>query len=195
MHITGVRRALAALALVTALALAGCAAPSADPAPSAPAAAVAVTDAWVKAAEGGMTAAFATITNDGDADVSLVGVSTEAASMVQLHETVADADGNTSMQEKAGGFRIPAGDARLLEPGGDHIMLMGLTGPLQPGDEVELVLVFDDGAERTVRAPVKEFVGAKEEYSHGADTAGGGAHDGMSGEHDAPGDGHGGHAE
>ena len=52
----------------------------------------------------------------------------------------------------------------LLEPGGDHIMLMDLAEPLLPGDEVELTLLFEDGTEHPYTATVKDFTGAQEHY-------------------------------
>src|SRR5690625_7218527 len=69
-----------------------------------------------------------------------------------------------SMEEKEGGFPIPAGDELVLDPGGDHIMLMSLPAALQPGDEVELVLQFADGTEQPIAATVKDFACANEEY-------------------------------
>jgi hypothetical protein len=150
-----------------------------------------VVDPWVKAAEEGMTSAFATITNTGETEVVLVSVTTPASEVVELHQTSTDGSGGMSMEEKEGGFPIPPGEELLLEPGGDHIMLMDLAEPLLPGDEVELVLVLDDGTEHPVTATVKDFAGAQEEYGGVEDEhAGHGDH----GDHDAS-DGGGEHAE
>lgn len=132
--------------------------PTADDAP------VTVTDPWVKAAEDGMTSAFGIITNTTDTDLTLVSVTTPASEEVELHQTSSDGSGGMSMEEKEGGFPIPAGDELVLDPGGDHIMLMSLTAALQPGDEVELVLQFADGTEQPITATVKDFAGANEEY-------------------------------
>ena len=81
-----------------------------------------------------------------------------------------------------GGFPIPAGGELLLEPGGDHIMLMCLTAPLLPGDEVELVLQFEGGTEHPMTANVKDFAGAQENYGGMEEPSDGG------GEHGAEGD-------
>lgn len=125
---------------------------------------VTVTDPWVKAAEDGMTSMFGTITNNSGEALTLVGGTTEAASAVELHQTASDGSGGMSMEQKEGGFPIPAGGELLLEPGGDHIMLMGLTAPVLPGDQVEVVLQFEDGTEHQVTATVKDFAGAQENY-------------------------------
>jgi len=154
---------------------------------------LALVDPWVKAAEEGMTSAFGTLANDTGRDLQLIAASTPSAGMVELHETASDGSGGMSMQEKEGGFPVPDGGELVLAPGGDHLMLMDLPAPLQPGDEVELTLQCEDGTELTVTATVKDFAGAQEHYEpegsagSGASDAGG-AHDG----HDAH-DGHAGH--
>lgn len=97
---------------------------------------VTVEDAWIKAAEGGMTGAFGTLVNGGDDDVTVVSATSPAAERVELHETAAGASGEMVMREKDGGFTVPAGAELVLEPGGDHLMLMGLQGPVPAGGTV-----------------------------------------------------------
>jgi copper(I)-binding protein len=132
------------------------------------AAAVGVTDAWVKAipADEEMTAAFGVLTNESDEDVTLVSATTPAAGMVELHEVVMK-DGEMVMQPKEGGITVPANGTSTLEPGGDHIMLMDVTDPIEPGDVVELELEFSDGNTLTMQATAKEFSGAEEDYQSG----------------------------
>lgn len=135
------------------------------------AAAVSVTDPWVKATDEDMSAAFGVLVNEGDSDVTLVGATYEGAGqsevMVELHETVQNDDGSMAMQAKDGGFVIPAGGEHLLEPGGDHIMLMALTAPLEAGDAGTIVLEFADGSTSEVEATIKPFDGADEQYQDG----------------------------
>ena len=151
-----------------------------------------LVDPWVKAAEEGMTSAFGTLTNATGRALQLISASTPSAGMVELHETMGDGSGGMSMQEKEGGFPIPDGGELVLEPGGDHLMLMDLSAPLRPGDEVELTLQCEDGTELVVTATVKDFAGAQEHYEPEG-SAGSGASDGG-GEHDGhDADGHGGH--
>ncbi|GAA1667198.1 copper chaperone PCu(A)C [Microbacterium lacus] len=163
------RTPLAALAATAALllALTGCAGtataePSATTAPEADS--ITVEDAWVKTAEEGMSAAFGTIENTGDTDVVIVGASTAASPMIELHETVEDDSGAMVMRQKEGGFVIPAGDHLHLEPGGNHIMLMGLADPIVAGDEVTFTLEFEDGSTLEFTAPGKDYEGANETY-------------------------------
>lgn len=125
---------------------------------------VVVKDAWVKAVKSGMTGAFGEITNNSDADVTVVSATSDAAKMVELHEVVDDGSGTMVMQPKKGGFPIPAGETYTLEPGADHIMFMDVTKALKPGDTVSLTLKLDNGDTVKFDAPVKPFTGAQENY-------------------------------
>lgn len=157
---------VAALLAVSMLALSGCAAESA-PAEirSAPAGeVVTIEDAWVKSADEGMSAAFGTLENSGDTDVTVVSVTSEASSMLELHETVENEAGEMVMREIEGGFIIPAGGDFELEPGANHIMLMDLASPLQAGDEATFTLTFSDDSTYEFTAPVKDYSGANENY-------------------------------
>ncbi|MGC4746739.1 copper chaperone PCu(A)C [Micromonospora sp. DT201] len=148
--------------------------PSAAPSPSAVASAGATTgvvgirDPWVKAADKGMTAAFGTLVNDADTDVTITGASTEVSPM-ELHE-MAMKDGKMVMQAKPGGIVIKAKSTHVLEPGGDHLMLMEVKQPVRAGDELTFTLTFTDGRTQTFSAVAKPFTGAQESYApgHGA---------------------------
>ena len=122
-----------------------------------------VSDAWVKASEGPMTGAFGLISNAGDTDVVVVSASTSASPMTELHEVVM-IDGEMKMQQKEGGFVVPAGGEHVLEPGNDHVMVMNMTEPIEPGDDVEITLTFDDGTELSYIAQAREAEVGDEEY-------------------------------
>lgn len=157
-----------ALLAAATLALAGCASTTPEASAAVPAGdAVSITDGWVKSAESGMSAAFGELVNDGDADATVVSVTTEASSMLELHETVENEAGEMVMREIEGGFVIPAGGSLALEPGGNHIMLMDLAAPLVAGDEVTFTLTFDDDSTYEFSAPVKDYSGANETYEDG----------------------------
>lgn len=139
------------------------AAPVAAAADGAP---VAVSDAWVRATAGtddpSMTGAFMALDNEGDEDLTLTGASSPVAKMTEIHE-MAMVDGSMVMRKIEGGLEIEAGFGQVLMPGGNHVMLMGLTEELAPGDEVELTLEFSDGSTEELTVPVKEFT---EEEGH-----------------------------
>ena len=161
--------------VVLLLALAGCgtappaAAPTTPPAPTtSSAAALTVRDPWVKTAETGTTAAFGILVNSSGEELVVVSGSSTTATKTELHE-IATVDGKMQMRPKEGGFVIPAGGTHELEPGGDHIMLLDITTPLKPGDQVTITLALDDGRTTTFTAVGKDFAGGNESYNPGMD--------------------------
>lgn len=163
-----------AMIALSLLALTGCTAPTAATPTDTPAAdALRIDDAWVKSADEGMSAAFGTLVNESDEDVTVTAVSSAASPMIELHETVENDAGEMVMREIAGGFVVPAGGRLTLEPGGDHIMMMDLAAPLRAGDEVSFTMTMSDDSTVEFTAPVKDYSGANENYD------GGDEHDGM----------------
>lgn len=150
------------------LLLTGCAAgaPAASPA-SAAAPQIIVEQPWVRTTEGAtnaaMSAAFMSLANPGDADVTLVKASSDVAGMTQIHEMVGGGDGMVMQEAKAGAV-VPAGSHLHLKPGGYHIMLMMLKRPLAIGEEVTITLTFSTGQTATVTAPVKKFTEEEDHY-------------------------------
>lgn len=63
--------------------------------------------------------------------------------------------GNMTMQE-VDSIDLPAGEAVVFEPGGYHVMLLGLASPLEVGDTFDLTLMFESGASETVTVEVRE---------------------------------------
>lgn len=162
----------AASALTLALGTAACAtddsADATDTTTTAEAAAdsgpVTFSDGWAKATDTEMSGVFGVIANPGDEDVHLTGVSAEIDGSHELHESV-PGGGGMSMQEKEDGFVIPAGGELLLQPGGDHIMLMGLEDPITTGQQISVTLEFADGAEQEITVSARDFEGAEENYA------------------------------
>lgn len=105
-----------------------------------------VQDARLYLAFGAATsgAAFMAIHNPGGPDDRLLGVASPAARTVALHGSE-EADGVVRMTPVEGGLPLPADGSVELAPGGLHVMLMGLEGPLAPGDAVPLTLLFESG--------------------------------------------------
>lgn len=150
-------------ALLVGVLLAGCAGTTQ---PATEADGVHVEDAWVKAADHGMTAAFAHLNNDADREARITAARTGAAARVELHEVVRDGGAQT-MRPKNGGIPLPAHSDTTLAPGSDHLMLMDLAAPLMPGSDIEIVATFADGSTLPIIAQVREFPGADEHYGGG----------------------------
>ncbi len=117
---------------------------------------ITVEDPWI--AEAPPTAmalaSFMTLENGDDADRKLVRAEAPGFDRVELHRSV-EVDGVHQMKRQDA-IRIPANGSATLEPGGYHVMLIGVQEPMSAGDEVPLTLVFDEGEEITVTVPVKK---------------------------------------
>ncbi len=127
---------------------------------------VTFTEGFVKAkpAEKDMTGIFGIFTNNSDEDINVVGFTSNLdVPTHELHEVV---DG--VMQMKPDGFVLPAGEEYELKPGGDHMMLMDYTEPIEAGDTIDIVLEFGDGSTQEVKdLPVRTIASGEESY--GAD--------------------------
>lgn len=123
--------------------------------PAAAGSPVTVTDPYVRAVPPGQpnSAAFMVLTNVGSADRALVAAASPAAKVVELH-THQMVDGMMQMRQIER-IDLPAGASVELKPGGLHVMLIDLTGPLAPGAEVPLTLTLDDGSSLALTAPVR----------------------------------------
>ena len=177
---------LAALLLATGLALAACSsgdgAGSSSPSPSMSDSMASVgadqpegasatvgdydlTGFWVKESSLDMSAGFGTITNNSTEDDALIGATAQGVPQVELHQTVDNVMGQVDS------FPIAAGGTLVLSPGGNHLMFIGLTQPLQVGATVDIALQFESGRTATITAPIEPFSG---DDGHGDDGHGGG---------------------
>ena len=102
----------------------------------------------------GTAAAFMVIKNGGAEEDVLLGGETEVAQVVEVHE-MADVDGVMQMRPLTDGLAIPAGGEVALDPGGYHIMLMGLTEDLTNGKTYDLTLHFEKAGDVTVPVTVR----------------------------------------
>jgi periplasmic copper chaperone A len=96
---------------------------------------------------------YVTIENKGSADDRLIGVTSEAAQLVQLHEMKMDGE-MMKMGEVPGGIPVAAGETVALTPGGFHIMFMGVGTPFAEGECVEVTLQFETAGEVPVVLPI-----------------------------------------
>jgi len=109
---------------------------------------------------------FTTITNGGKANDRLLDASSPAAARVELHDMTMDG-GVMRMRPVVGGLAVPAGGALALQPGGQHLMLMGLKAPLELGALVPVTLRFERAGTVTVQLKVEAVT-----YGAGGDHAG-----------------------
>lgn len=131
-----------------------------------------VMDPWVRTTTTDVSAAYMTIESKGAAD-SLVAASSPIAGMVQLHEVITEGS-SSKMQEKPGGFPVPANGTLELKPGGYHIMLMNLKSQPKEGETVQLELTFEKAGKLSITAPVKAASGQTPnmDHNHGSGMSG-----------------------
>lgn len=129
-------------------------------------AAVEATDPWCRPTPNGMDMTACYVTLEASVDDRLTSVISPRAARAELH-AVSTEGGVMSMSEMPDGLALPAGQAVALAPGGDHLMLMGVTVPLAEGDRVPLALTFQSGAQIALEAPVRvEAPGASDHAAH-----------------------------
>lgn len=123
--------------------------------------AVQVSGAWARAARlddatsGANSAVYLVLSNSSDTPDRLLKASSSVAKAVEIHQIVLEGD-MMQMQLVTDGLETPAHGQVVFEPGGPHIMLIGLTRDLKPGDTVPLTLHFERGGTLTVDAEVRQ---------------------------------------
>lgn len=120
---------------------------------------ITVSDAYVPQPAGDVAAAYMTITNNGGVTDTLVGVQTEASRLAEVHETTMD--GATVSMRAVESLDIPAGEMIALEPGRFHVMLVEPIAPIEVGDQVLLVLTFQEAGNVEVLADVVASGGSR----------------------------------
>lgn len=112
-----------------------------------------IEDAYLRSAHPLTGAAFMALENHREVPCTLNAVASDVAERIELHTHEEDA-GVMRMRRLEDGIAIPPGEMVLLDRGGDHVMLLGLTRPLNDGDVVRLELDFGDCGTEHVEAVV-----------------------------------------
>lgn len=114
---------------------------------------VEVSDGWVRQAVKGQsgTGGFMTLTSR--VPVTLVGFRSPVSASAELHEM--SMQGDVMRMRAIDALPLPAGQPVALQPGGHHLMLMGLKRPLSVGDHLLLTLKLRDEKGRLVQQRVR----------------------------------------
>ncbi len=117
---------------------------------------VTVDDPWGRPSPSSAeNAAFYMTLVGGTETDTLTGASSAACMMTEVHETTMK-DGQMSMAPVDGGVVVRPGETVVLEPGGLHVMCMGIVEPLTAGDTVEVELSFASGETTTITAEIRD---------------------------------------
>ena len=110
---------------------------------------------WSRPTAAGMSmgVAYLSITNNGTLTEVLTGASSPAADAVQFHQTTIS-DGMARMRPLTE-LSIAPGATVKVEPGGIHLMLVGLKAPLESGKSVPLTLEFRHAGRITVQLAIE----------------------------------------
>jgi periplasmic copper chaperone A len=125
---------------------------------------IAIRDAWVRATPPSVvtSAAYATIENTSDGEMTLIAVTVAQAQRAELHTmgaaaTTRDTDTPLSMggMRAVKGLPIPARGIVSLAPGGTHVMLFDVAPALAAGASVTMTFSFANGQTQTANAIVR----------------------------------------
>jgi copper(I)-binding protein len=103
-----------------------------------------ISQAWSRATPNGAKIAggYLTIENRGAAPDRLIGGSGDIAGKVEVHEMSMN-NGVMTMRPLDKGLAIEPGKTVKLAPGGYHLMMFDLKGPLKQGEKVPVTLEFE----------------------------------------------------
>lgn len=101
------------------------------------------------------SAAFLTITNTTDKDINLIAASSDISERVELHKHTKE-DGMMKMRQVEA-IMINANSSTELQPGGYHIMFLGLKEDIFEGQILDLSLSFDNGENMSFLTAVKNI--------------------------------------
>jgi copper(I)-binding protein len=109
---------------------------------------------WTRAANaGGQGGGFLVIRNTGAAADRLLSAASPAAQRMELHTHIRD--GDVMRMRPVADIPVPANGSVTLQPGGLHLMLIGLTQPLAAGQSVPVTLRFERAGEVTIQLAVQ----------------------------------------
>ncbi|MDX1523011.1 MAG: copper chaperone PCu(A)C [Anaerolineae bacterium] len=114
-----------------------------------------IIEPWARAStlDGGNSALYLTVRNEGGDDV-LLGAATTVAEAVEIHESSMD-ENDVMHMSPVSTIAVPSGESVNLEPGGKHVMLIGLKEQLKAGDTIEVTLTFERAGEVVVDAEIR----------------------------------------
>ena len=143
------------ITLVMLLTVAGALTPA--PAQTPPPRTVAFTaeSPWMREGQAGKaTAGYTTFANGEARELAIVGLRSSVADAVEMHEMVQS--GSMMRMKRIDAIVVPARGRKTLEPGGLHLMFIGLTKQVSAGETVRVTVTLKSGEELNVDFPVRK---------------------------------------
>jgi copper(I)-binding protein len=114
-----------------------------------------VANPWVRAMPPGSpnTAAYLSLSNTSAEAIKVIGVSTSAATRVEVHRS--QNEGGVWRMQALQALSVAAGETLALEPGATHLMVFDLTQVLREGEQIKFVLQLQGGEKVPFTATVR----------------------------------------
>ena len=111
-------------------------------------------EAWVRSMPPGtqVAAAYGELMNHGDQTVTIVQLTADLGTEAQMHDVIAEGDQRRMVQLET--TDIAPGASLVFEPGGRHMMLLGLAEPPAEGSQVEICALSTAGSKACTQATV-----------------------------------------
>ena len=138
---------------------------------------ITIHDPWARASLGttGSSAVYMTLEIEGDEPDRLVAAATPMAERAELHTHVMDQ--GVARMRPVSAVEVAPGAPTVLQPGGLHLMLMGLKQQLAEGDTLPLTVTFEKAGSAEIEVPILGLAaGMQHGGRHGAHHGGGRAH-------------------
>ena len=115
---------------------------------------IVINGVWSRATAPGLDrgAVYFELENTGRRGDQMIGVSTPRAPRAELHQTIEE--GGNSRMVHTPEVRVPAEGEVIFEPGGRHVMLMGLSESLREGETFDLTLELEHNGPVTLTVDV-----------------------------------------
>ncbi len=126
-----------------------------------------VSDTWARASASKAMkagAAFAVLSNEGQEMDRLIAAASPVAKKTELHTHLME--GGIMKMRQVEAMEVHPGAPTVLQPGGLHIMFMGLHAPLVEGSEIPITLTFEKAGDIAITAKVLS-AGARSMPEHG----------------------------
>jgi copper(I)-binding protein len=126
-----------------------------------------IQNAWARATPGKAENGAAYLTIVSPVPDRLTELTTPVAKKAEVHTMTME--GGVMRMRPLADIDVPANQPVTLKPGGTHIMLMGLTRPLKPGESFPLTLSFDKSGKREIAVAIEKAGAMGPEGHSGAD--------------------------
>jgi len=104
--------------------------------------------------QAGTGAAYMVINNTGSEDDKLISAASDVAEAVEIHDMTMEND--VMKMFRIDGIDIPAGGSATLQPGGKHVMFIGLYEKLEIGQVITVTLEFEKSGQQTIEVEIRE---------------------------------------